>query len=98
MEKDETTVVCIVCYRYLMGKYENPIEHAGNLHEGQVFVANGWQKPEGLCDNARKSMSAFVMRMALQRGKFLRRLDEESEVRHNFLHRRFPAGEISHRK
>lgn len=52
------------CYRDLMEKYENPIEHACDMEEGQVFIANGWEKPEGLCESAWQSMSPFVMALA----------------------------------
>lgn len=31
---------------------------------GMVFYSNGWQKPEGLCDNAWKSMLEYVMTLA----------------------------------
>lgn len=52
------------CYRDLMERYENPMENACDMQEGQVFVANGWEKPEGLCDSAWQSMSSFVMALA----------------------------------
>lgn len=52
------------CYRDLMERYENPMENACDMQEGQVFVANGWEKPEGLCDSAWQSMSLFVMALA----------------------------------
>lgn len=35
-----------------------------------VWIANGWQKPEGLCDSAWESMSAFVMTLAHGGGDF----------------------------
>ncbi len=44
-----------------MGKYENPIQHACDVAEGQVWIANGWAKPECFCDSAWDSISAFVM-------------------------------------
>lgn len=64
MKKVRITVMRMACYQDLMEQYENPIEHACDLKEGQVFIANGWQKPEGLCDSAWESMSAFVMTLA----------------------------------
>ena len=64
MKKVKITVMRMACYRDLMEKYENPIEHACDLHEGQVFVAVGGRKPDGLCDSAWESMSAFVMTLA----------------------------------
>lgn len=42
------------------------MEHACDLQEGQVFIANGCQQPEGLCTSAWEPMSTFVM--ALSRG------------------------------
>lgn len=53
-----------VLHADLAAQYENPIEHACDMMEGAVFVANGWQKPEGLCDSAWESMSPFVMALA----------------------------------
>ena len=64
MKKIKITVMRMACYKDLMAEYENPIKHACGLHEGQVFIADGWQKPEGLCDSAWESMSAFVMTLA----------------------------------
>ena len=64
MKKIRITVMRMACYKDLMEKYENPIEHACDLREGQVFIADGWQKPDGLCDSAWESMSAFVMTLA----------------------------------
>ena len=32
--------------------------------EGQIFYSNGWQKPDGLCDNAWKSMQEYVITLA----------------------------------
>ncbi len=54
----------IAHYTDLIEKYENPITHACDMKEGQVFIANGWQKPEGFCESAWESMSAFVMALA----------------------------------
>ena len=48
----------------LIDKYENPIQNACDMKVGQVFIANGWEKPEGLCESAWQSMSPFVMTLA----------------------------------
>ena len=48
MKRVRITVVRKVCHRDLIARYENPIEHACDLQEGQVFIAEGWQRPEGL--------------------------------------------------
>ena len=39
MKKVKITVMRVACYRDLMEKYENPIEHACDMEEGMVFVA-----------------------------------------------------------
>ena len=64
MKKCKITVMRIECYRDLMEEYENPMEHACDMREGQVFVADGWKRPEGFCDSAWESLSPFVMALA----------------------------------
>ncbi len=64
MKKVKITVMRTAHYADLIEKYENPIGHACDMQEGQVFVANGWQKPEGFCDSAWESISAFVMTLS----------------------------------
>ena len=64
MNKCRITVMKKACYTDLIERYENPISHACDMAEGQAFIANGWEKPAGLCDSAWESMSAFVMTLA----------------------------------
>lgn len=64
MKKIKITVVRKAYYKDLIDKYENPIEHACDLNEGQVFIANGWERPEGFCISAWESISPFVMTLA----------------------------------
>ncbi|MBQ3575399.1 MAG: TIGR04076 family protein, partial [Clostridia bacterium] len=64
MKKVRITVMKITRYDDLIEKYENPIEHTCDMQLGQVFIANGWQKPEGFCDSAWDSISPFVMTLA----------------------------------
>ena len=64
MKKVRITVMRITHYPDLMERYENPMEHACDMVEGQVFIANGWQKPAGFCDSAWDTVSAFVMTLA----------------------------------
>ena len=64
MKKCRITVKRIVEHRDLMDLYENPMEHACDMKEGQVFIANGWQKPEGMCDSAWETMSQFVLALS----------------------------------
>ena len=70
MKKVRITAVRKASYPDLMEKYENPIQHACNVAESQVWIANGWAKPEGFCDSAWDSMSAFVMTLAHGGGNF----------------------------
>ena len=62
--KVRITVIRKACYADLMERYENPMDHACDMEEGTVYVANGWEKPEGLCQSAWDSMSMFVMVLA----------------------------------
>ena len=64
MGKIKITVMRKVCHHDLMEQCENPIEHACDLQEGQVFVTEGWVKPDGLCESAWQSLSPFVMALA----------------------------------
>ena len=64
MKKVRITVMKKALHQELIDKYENPIEHACDMEEGQVFIAQGWEKPEGLCQSAWESMSQFVMALA----------------------------------
>ena len=41
MKKVKITAVRKAEYTDLMEKYENPIEHACDIKEGDVFIANG---------------------------------------------------------
>jgi len=64
MKKVKITVMRVTQYLDLMAQYENPIEHACDMVEGQVFIANGWQKPDGFCDSAWDTLSPFVMTLS----------------------------------
>ena len=70
MKQVKITVMKVARYDDLIAQYENPIEHAYDMVEGQSFVANGWQKPEGFCDSAWDSVSPFVMTLAHGGGDF----------------------------
>lgn len=64
MKKCRITVMRMARYDDLIAQYENPIRHACGLQEGQVFLANGWEQPEGLCRSAWESMSPFVLALS----------------------------------
>ena len=54
----------------LQEQYENPIQHACDLQEGETWISRHGGKPEGLCDSAWESMRWFVEELACGRGNF----------------------------
>ena len=70
MKSVRITVIRKVHYKDLSEKYENPIEHACDLQEGQVFVSEEAQMPDGLCDSAWQTLAPFVAELANGGGNF----------------------------
>ena len=70
MKRVRITVVRKVCHEDLISRFENPIEHACELSEGQVFISSDGQRPEDLCESARGSMESFVRELASGGGNF----------------------------
>ena len=64
MKKVKITVVKKVRHDDLIEKYENPLEHECSVELGDVFIANGWKKPEDFCDSAWDSISQFVLALS----------------------------------
>lgn len=64
MKKVKITAVRQQRYDDLIEKYENLIEHACPVSEGDEFIANGWVRPENLCVSAWESMSPFVLALS----------------------------------
>lgn len=64
MKQVRITAIRKTVYPDLMAQYENPIQHACTIEEGQIWIANGWEKPDGFCDSAWDSISPFVMTLA----------------------------------
>lgn len=64
MKKCRITVIRITEYSDLMAKYENPISHACGMKEGQIFIANGWRRPDGFCESAWDTISPFVLALS----------------------------------
>ena len=64
MKNCRITVMRKAFYKDLADRYENPIEHACDMKEGQVFITDGCKKPEGMCDSAWEALSPFVMTLA----------------------------------
>ena len=70
MKHVRITVMRKVCHEDLIARFENPIEHACELTEGQVFVSSDGQRPADLCESAWDSMESFVRELASGGGNF----------------------------
>lgn len=64
MKKCKITVMKTARYDDLIEQYENPIEHACDMQVGQIFIANGWERPDGFCLSAWETLSPFVMALS----------------------------------
>jgi uncharacterized repeat protein (TIGR04076 family) len=64
MKKVRIVVMRKICHQDLIDKYENPIEHPCDMEEGQVFIAEGWKRPDGFCESAWDTLSPFVMALS----------------------------------
>lgn len=67
MKQCRITVMKVARYDDLIERYE---KHACDMQEGQVFIANGWERPEDFCLSAWESMSAFVLTLSHGGGDF----------------------------
>lgn len=70
MKKVRITAMKQTVHNDLMEQYENPLTEPCDMKVGQVFIANGWEKPEGFCNSAWQSLSPFVMALAYGGGDF----------------------------
>ena len=70
MNRIKITAIRQTVYPDLIEKYENPIEHACEVREGQEWISVGGKQPEGLCDEAWRSMQRFVEALARGDGNF----------------------------
>lgn len=70
MKKIKITAVRKVHHTDLSEMYENPIESACDVQEGDTFISLDGEKPEGLCASAWQSMQPFVMTLAHGGGDF----------------------------
>ena len=68
--KIKITVMRKARYDDLIEKYENPIEHACDLEEGQIFVSENAEKPIDFCDSAWESIFPFVKELNSGGGNF----------------------------
>ena len=64
------TVIRKADYKDLQAKYENPIEHACGMEEGQTFISENAQMPHGMCESAWQSIYPFALTLACGGGDF----------------------------
>ena len=64
MQKVKIIAMRKVWHADLSEKYENPIPHPCDVQEGQVWISQNAEKPEGFCDSAWLSVQSFVMTLA----------------------------------
>lgn len=70
MKRVRITAIRKVEHHDLMLQYENPIDHACDVVEGQSWISIDAQRPEGLCPEAWKTMMEFVQALAQGEGNF----------------------------
>ncbi len=70
MKRVKITVIRKADYKDLQQRYENPIEHACDVCEGQTWIVVVGQRPEGLCESAWQTMQPFVEALANGGGNF----------------------------
>lgn len=64
MNKVRITAIKKVCHYDLIEKYENPIDHACLIEEGDVWISSDAECPEGFCKSAWGSIEMFVFALA----------------------------------
>ena len=68
--KVRITAIRQTVYPDLMARYENPIQHACDVREGQVWISENGERPDGLCPSAWASMRPYVESLARGEGNF----------------------------
>ena len=71
MKRCKITAIRKTEYKDLMEKYENPMENACDIEEGQVFIAEGWKRPEGFCESAWREYLSVCYDISLWRQRYL---------------------------
>ena len=64
LNKVRITAMRQTTYPDLMEQFENPIEHACSIHEGQQWISIDGRSPDGLCPAAWETMRPFVESLA----------------------------------
>jgi uncharacterized repeat protein (TIGR04076 family) len=70
MLKVRITAIRQTVYNDLIAQYENPIQHACDIKQGQQWISMNGTCPEGLCLSAWESMRPFVESLAHGKGNF----------------------------
>ncbi|MCR5820149.1 MAG: TIGR04076 family protein [Bacteroidaceae bacterium] len=70
MYKVRITAIRQTEYPDLSAKYENPLEHACDVREGDSWVSVDAERPEGFCPSAWSSMKDYVLALANGKGYF----------------------------
>ena len=70
MLKVRITAIRQTIYNDLIAQYENPIEHACDIRQGQQWISVNGKCPEGLCPSAWDTMKPFVESLAHGKGNF----------------------------
>ena len=70
MLKVRITAIRQTIYNDLIAQYENPIEHACDIQQGQQWISVNGNCPDGLCPSAWESMKPFVESLAHGKGNF----------------------------
>ena len=70
MNKVRITAIRQTVYQDLIDQYENSIEHACTIQQGQQWISINGKCPEGLCPSAWDSMKPFVQSLAQGKGNF----------------------------
>lgn len=70
MLKVRITAIRQTVYNDLIAQYENPIEHACDIQQGQQWISINGTRPDGLCPSAWDSMKPFVESLAHGKGNF----------------------------
>lgn len=70
MKRVRITAIRKVEHKDLMQLYENPIQHACDISEGEVFISENGLKPQGFCESAWQSVKEFVTELSNGGGNF----------------------------
>ena len=70
MLKVRITAIRQTIYNDLIAQYENPIEHACDIQQGQQWISVNVNCPDGLCPSAWDTMKPFVESLAHGKGNF----------------------------